>query len=69
MSEMTPLGYVLKKMLKEAVAETLQEKRFLFYEIFAEVVEDFARAAAIREGQESEPIDRKEFVRPLRVNP
>jgi len=32
----------LKIALKEALAETLQEQRALFHEVFAEVLEDFA---------------------------
>ncbi len=40
-----------KQALKEAISETLHENRELLLEIFAEALEDFALAEAIREGQ------------------
>lgn len=39
----------LKRVLKEALAEVLEEKRELFMEMLAEVVEDFAVALAVDE--------------------
>ena len=50
----------LKKALKEALSETLHEERELLHEVFAEVIEDFALAEAIREGQKTDRIERKE---------
>ena len=50
----------LKKALKEALAETLHEERALLRDVFAEVLEDFALAEAIREGQQTESIERTE---------
>lgn len=47
-------------MLKEALAETLHEQRELLCEVFAEVLEDFALAEAIREGRRTERVDRDE---------
>ena len=50
----------LKRLLKEVLTETLDERRDLLHEVFAEVLEDFALASAIREGQESELTTRAE---------
>ena len=57
----------LKLAFKEALAETLQEQRALFHEVFAEVLEDFALAEAIREGQLTESAPREEVFRLLQV--
>lgn len=54
-----------KKVLKEALAETLHEQRDLLHEIFAEVVEDMALAEAIRQGQETEPVSRQAILQVL----
>jgi hypothetical protein len=56
----------LKRALKEALAETLQEHRELLHEVFAEVLEDFALSAAVREGQKTERASREEVLRALR---
>lgn len=53
---------LLKQTLKEALAETLQEQRGLFHELFVEVLEDFALAEGIREGSGSELVDRDEVM-------
>jgi len=42
---------MLKQVMKEALAEALQEQRGLLHEVLAEVLEDFALAEAIREGE------------------
>ena len=55
----------LKRAVKEALVETLQEQRELLHEVFAEVLEDFALAEAIREGQKTKPAGRKEVFRAL----
>ncbi len=56
----------LKETLKEALTETLQEQRDLLHEVFAEVLEDFALAEAIREGQKTKRATREEVFRILR---
>ncbi len=56
----------LKHAVKDALAETLQEQRGLLHEIFAEVLEDFALAEAIREGQKTKTATRKEVFHVLR---
>lgn len=50
----------LKEALKEALVETLHEQRGLLYEVFAEVLEDFALAEAIREGRQTDRVEREE---------
>ena len=50
----------LKQILKEALTETLHEQRGLLHEVFAEVLEDFGLAEAIREGQQTDRVDRSE---------
>ena len=59
----------LKQTLKEALTETLQEQRELLHEVFAEVLEDFALAEAIREGQKSKRATRAEVFRMLQGKP
>jgi hypothetical protein len=54
-----------KKVLKEALAETLQEQRELLHEVFTEVLEDFALAEAIREGKKTKHVPREEVFRTL----
>jgi hypothetical protein len=60
--------HTLKQTLKEALVETLQEQRGLLHEVFAEVLEDFALAGAVREGQQSNSATREEVFRVLRGN-
>lgn len=57
----------LKDALKEALKETLQEQRGLLHEVFAEVLEDFALAEAIREGQKTKRATREVVFRVLRA--
>lgn len=58
MAESAPTKDSLKQALKEALSETLREERALLREAFAGALEDFALAEAIREGRESERVDR-----------
>ena len=53
-----PDGDALKEAFKEALAETLHKQRGLLREDFVEELEDFAFAEAIREGQQTERIER-----------
>jgi hypothetical protein len=46
--------------MKQALKETLHEQRGLLHEVFAEVLEDFALAEAIREGRQTERVERDE---------
>jgi hypothetical protein len=55
-----PNSEKMKRVLKEALAETLHEQRELLHEVFAEVLEDFVLAEAIREGRQTDRMDRDE---------
>ena len=56
----------LKSVLKAALVEAFQEQRGLLHEVFAEVLEDFALAEAIREGAGKKRVERDEVFRLLR---
>lgn len=60
MSLIDPGGEQLKQVLKEALTETLREQRGLLHEVFAEVLEDFAFAQAVREGRRTGWVERDE---------
>lgn len=55
----------VKKLLKEALTETLQEQRELLHEVFAEVLEDIVLAEAVRKGQRTEKVARGEIFKAL----
>ena len=59
-------GQVLKQTLKDALTETLHEQRELLHEVFAQVLEDYALAEAIRKGRKSRVASRDEVFRVLR---
>ena len=50
----------LKEVFKQAFAESLQEQRDLLYDVFTEVLEDIALVNAIKEGEETEVVSRKQ---------
>jgi len=51
----------LRKLLKEALIEALEEKRNLFSDLIADAVEDIAMARAIQEGENTETISKQEI--------
>lgn len=55
----------IKELFKQAILEVLQERKDWFYDLFAEVIEDFALARAIREGEIEETVSREEVFRTL----
>jgi hypothetical protein len=55
----------IKELFKQALLEVLQERKDLLYEVFAEVVEDFAMTKAIEEGAATGSATRKEVRRVL----
>jgi hypothetical protein len=55
----------VKELLKQAVLEILEERRDLIYDVLAEVIEDFALARAIREGESTESVTREEVLQTL----
>jgi hypothetical protein len=56
----------LKRLLKSAVVEALEERPDLVGEAVADAVEDIALARAIREGIETETVERAEVFKTLR---
>ena len=56
----------LKNIVKEALAEVLEERQDLFAEIVMEALEDFALVRAIQEGEDSEEVSREEVMQVLR---
>ena len=60
MNPMSLDGDTLKRAFKEALAETLREERDLLHQIFAEALEDLALAEAVRQGRQTERIERAE---------
>jgi hypothetical protein len=59
----------LKQLLKESLAETFIEQRELLHDVFEEVLEDISMISAIREGQQSERVERREIFSILAGNP
>jgi hypothetical protein len=61
MSDITLEDERLKTIFKQAMLELVEERRDVFYDLFAEILEDLALVQAIKEGAESEPISRDEI--------
>jgi hypothetical protein len=59
MNEPTIATDKLKQAVKEALIETLNEKRDLLRGIMAEALEDFALVEAIKEGEQTELVSRE----------
>jgi len=55
----------MKEVFKQAVLELLQERRDVLYDVFAEVMEDFALAKAIQEGESTESVTREKILESL----
>jgi len=55
----------LKEVFKQALTELLQEQRDLFYDVFVEVLEDIAMANAIKEGETTAIVSRKQVFKIL----
>ncbi len=51
----------LKTLFKQAMLELVEERRDVFYDLFAEIMEDLALVQAIKEGADSEPVSRDEI--------
>jgi predicted RNase H-like HicB family nuclease len=60
MAHSDPNNEAINQSLKEALTETLHEQRQPLHEVFAEVLEDYALAEAIREGRQTEHVERDE---------
>ncbi len=55
----------VRRILKEALAEALREQRDFLKDLLAEVVEDSALIAAIREGRETDLASREDVITAL----
>ncbi|MGQ0603144.1 MAG: hypothetical protein ACT4QE_15790 [Anaerolineales bacterium] len=55
----------VKDLLKQAILELFDERRDLFYELFAEIVEDVGLVQAIREGAATERVSRDDVMQAL----
>ena len=53
----------LKSLLKETLVELLEERREEFSELLLEALEDLALSRAIREGEGTGLVDKKEILR------
>jgi hypothetical protein len=51
----------LKELMKQALLEVLEDRREAIQEILSDVIEDIALTRAIKEGEETESIDRQEI--------
>ena len=56
----------LKQAMKKALTETLIEQRGLSRGVFYEVLEDIVLSEAIREGEETELVDREQIFETLK---
>ena len=50
----------LKQVFKEALMETLEERKNVFHEMIIEALEDIALIRAIREGENTETVSKQE---------
>lgn len=55
----------IKESVKQALLELLQERKDLLYELIAEIVEDYALARAIKEGEQTPKVSREKALRAL----
>jgi len=51
-----------KQLFKQAMLELLEERKEIFYELFADVIEDMILINAIRVGEATETVDRSEII-------
>jgi hypothetical protein len=55
----------LRRLVKDAVPELLQERRSLLRDLIAEVIEDIALSRAIEEGEKTPIVSREEVFKAL----
>ena len=55
----------VRRLMKEALVEALREQREFLKDLLAEVVEDSALAAAIRQGRDGGFVDRDDVISEL----
>jgi predicted house-cleaning noncanonical NTP pyrophosphatase (MazG superfamily) len=56
----------LKKVMKEAIIEAIQEKKKEFYNILLEAIEEIALANAIKQGRKNKFVSEKRILKTLR---
>ncbi len=59
----------IKELLKQAVAEVLQEQRDFLYEVFLEALEDIALVQAIQQGENTAMVSRTAVFQALESTP
>jgi hypothetical protein len=55
----------IKESVKQALVELLRERKDLLYDLVEEIVEDYALARAMKEGQQTPKVSRQKVVRAL----
>lgn len=50
----------IKELFKQAMVELFEERKDLFYDLFAEVIEESALVNAIREGEATDYVNKEE---------
>ena len=53
----------IKESVKQALVELLRERKGLLYELIVEIVEDYALARAIKEGEQTPKVSREKVLR------
>ena len=53
----------IKESVKQALVDLLRERKDLLYELIAEIVEDYALARAIKEGEQTPKVSREKVLR------
>lgn len=51
----------MKRLLKEALLDLIEERQELFYELSTEVIEDVGLLQAVKEGEDTEEVSRDEL--------
>jgi len=57
-----------KELFKQAMLELLEERKEIFYELFADVIEDTILVHAIREGENTETVERANIIQILEAS-
>ena len=56
----------LKEVIKQALLEILEDRKGVIYEVLSEVIEDIALARAIKEGETTGSVSKREILDILR---
>ena len=55
----------MKHLLKEAIADAIEDKKDLFYELIVEAIEDIGLSRSIREGLKTKSVGRRKIFKIL----